>query len=107
MAIVGEASSIAHGSTGPLLVGAATGLGVIACMRLAACECRRGLVAAAVTAALVCTAVMHYASYQAALAASDAAWDARQRVQQAFPQGKLDNIPAPLGGFGDFVMLRV
>jgi hypothetical protein len=87
----------------PLLVGAATGIGVIACMRVAGCGSRRGTTAAAVAAAMFAVGVMHSQSYHAAVAHSHAEWDTFQKVQQAAGNAKLNNIPSPINGPRDFV----
>lgn len=87
----------------PLLVGATTGIGVIACMRVAACGCRGGATTSAIVAALLAVGLMHYQSYRAAFAASDLEWQTFQKVQQAAPNAKLNNIPTPLGSIEDFV----
>lgn len=91
----------------PLLVGAATGIGVIAAMRVAVCGSRGGTTTSALVAGLLAVGVMHYQSYQAAVAASDLEWQTFQKVQQAAPAAKLNNVPTPLTSVHDYVQRQM
>lgn len=91
----------------PVLVGVATGIGVVACMRVAACGSRRGTTIAAIMAAILAVGVMHYQSYEAAVAHSDGEWQTFQKVQQAAGEAKLNNVPSPITGVDDFLQRRL
>jgi hypothetical protein len=88
----------------PLLLGVVTGLAVAAVFSMTGGDGRRLRFLSATGATLLALASVHYGSYLQAKAASDEEMTTFEQMQRSFPQANLlQNLPRPLGGFGEYV----
>ncbi len=91
----------------PVLVGIATGLAIVACLRLSGHTSARAHGLAALAAGAVCVGSMHYVSYKAAQASAEVDFENFQRMTQVLPQADLKQPPQTFSSFRQFVDRRM